>query len=159
MQNCFATIQSLYNFSDEKLAIESITHRSSGKKNYERFELLGDAVIQLAITEILLDKFDKSNEGELSRMRQFLVNKSTLAEIASELHLDNILISHNLDIEKNLSLKKSINADLFESIIGGIYLDSNFQKCKTILFKIFSQLINSENLLVKKDPKTQNTHL
>lgn len=144
-----------YQFSDEELMLEAITHRSVGIKNYERFELLGDAIIQLAVTEILLNKFAKCNEGELSRMRQFLVNKSTLSKIALELKIDTILISRNLNINKNISLKKSITADLFESIIGGIYLDSNYQRCEKIITKIFSKLINSEKLLSGKDSKTQ----
>ena len=55
-----------YQFSDEELMLEAITHRSVGIKNYERFELLGDAIIQLVVTEILLNKFAKCNEGELS---------------------------------------------------------------------------------------------
>ena len=97
-----------YDYADEQLMIESVTHKSCGKKNYERLEFLGDTVIQLVITEILLEKFSDSNEGELTRMRQHTVNRTTLSKIALELHVDRILICHNLDIEDNDSLKKSI---------------------------------------------------
>ena len=144
-----------YEFVNETIMIESITHRSAGKNNYERFEFLGDAVIQLVITEMLLQKYNKSNEGELSRMRQSLVNKSTLSKIALDLQLDKVLISYNLNIYDNASLKKSITAELFESIIGGIYLDSTYQKCKKIISKIFSKLIDSTGIIGKKDSKTE----
>ena len=144
-----------YDYADEQLMIESVTHKSCGKKNYERLEFLGDTVIQLVITEILLEKFSDSNEGELTRMRQHTVNRTTLSKIALELHVDRILICHNLDIEDNDSLKKSITAELLESIIGGIYLDSNYQKCKTIITKIFNELIDSNMLTAGKDPKTK----
>ena len=144
-----------YEFVNETIMIESITHRSAGKNNYERFEFLGDAVIQLVITEMLLQKYNKSNEGELSRMRQSLVNKSTLSKIALDLQLDKVLISYNLNIYDNTSLKKSITAELFESIIGGIYLDSTYQKCKKIISKIFSKLIDSTGIIGKKDSKTE----
>ena len=144
-----------YDYADEQLMIESVTHKSCGKKNYERLEFLGDTVIQLVITEILLEKFSDSNEGELTRMRQHTVNRTTLSKIALELHVDRILICRNLDVEENDSLKKSITAELLESIIGGIYLDSNYQKCKTIITKIFNELIDSNMLTAGKDPKTK----
>tara|TARA_Y100000590_G_scaffold59811_1_gene63608 strand:- start:4324 stop:5022 length:699 start_codon:yes stop_codon:yes gene_type:complete len=144
-----------YEFSDEATMIESITHRSAGKENYERFEFLGDAVIQLVITELLLQRYHKSNEGELSRMRQSLVNRSTLSKIALELQLEKILISYNLSIDDNASLKKSITAELFESIIGGIYIDSNYQKCKKIISKVFDELIETNSIISRKDSKTK----
>ena len=144
-----------YEFCDEQLMLESVTHSSSSKKNYERLEFLGDAVIQLAVTEILLTKFNNCNEGELSRMRQYLVNKVTLSNIALGLQIDKILVSHNLNIKNSISLKKSIMADLFESILGGIYLDSGYQKCRRIVVKIFSKLIDSDSLIGGKDAKTK----
>ena len=68
-----------YTFSNDSLMINSITHKSIGYQNYERLEFLGDAVLQLAITEILVKKYTEIAEGALSRERQSLVNRKILS--------------------------------------------------------------------------------
>ena len=71
-----------YKFKNEKLLVESITHKSISKNNYERLEFLGDSVLQLIITESLYEKHIELDEGALSREKQSLVSRKSLAKLS-----------------------------------------------------------------------------
>ena len=81
-----------YRFSDNSLLKLALSHRSSGKDNNERPELLGDSILGFIIAETLYQRFPEASEGEISRLRAELVKKATLAEIARELKLGQALI-------------------------------------------------------------------
>ena len=126
-----------YKFKNENLLIESITHKSISGSNYERLEFLGDSVLQLIITESLYEKHFKLDEGALSREKQSLVSKKSLAKLSIDLGIDKLLESTNLNLNSTKSLKISISANLIESIIGAIFIDSNYRNCKKIVTKLF----------------------
>ena len=86
-------LQQLLNhkFSDPDLVRLALTHRSANKLNNERLEFLGDSLLGYIVAEILFEIFPQANEGELSRLRAMLVNKTTLAEIAREIDLKNFI--------------------------------------------------------------------
>ena len=88
-------VESKFNhtFKDEKLIIAAITHKSFSKDNYERLEFLGDAVIQLIVTELLISKYKKIDEGILTRERQRLVSRRALNNFAKKMQLDQVVIS------------------------------------------------------------------
>ena len=143
-----------YEFKNENLLIESITHKSISESNYERLEFLGDSVLQLIITESLYEKHFKLDEGALSREKQSLVSRKSLAELSIDLGIDKLLASNNLNLNSTKSLKISIAANLLESIIGAIFIDSNYSNCKKIVTKLFYNLLNKKEVIGKKDSKT-----
>ena len=143
-----------YKFKNEELLIESITHKSISVSNYERLEFLGDSVLQLIITESLYEKHFELDEGALSREKQLLVSRKSLAKLSIDLGIDKLLESTNLNLNSIKSLKISISANLLESIIGAIFIDSNYENCKKIVTKLFYSLFNKKKIIGKKDPKT-----
>ena len=143
-----------YEFSNTDLLLEAITHKSISKVDYERLEFLGDAVIQLIISEYLYKKYPDHQEGHLSREKQAIVSKKVLSNISINIGLLNILRSNNLTIESNDSLKESLSTDIMESIIGAIFLDSDYRQCEKIILKTFSEYLDSRETIGKKDSKT-----
>ena len=143
-----------YEFSNTDLLLEAITHKSISKVNYERLEFLGDAVIQLIITEYLFKKYPDQQEGHLSREKQAIVSKKVLSNISINIGLLNVLRSNNLNFESNDSLRESLSTDIMESIIGAIFLDSDYRECETIILNTFSEYLDSREIIGQKDSKT-----
>jgi ribonuclease-3 len=129
-----------YNFSNEKLLEEAMTHPSLSKENkdkpnYQRLEFLGDKVLSLVIGDFLMAKYLHEMEGDLSKRQALLVSGVTLAEIASNIGLEEVLqISKG---EKNLGGKtnKRNLENALEALIGAIYLDSNYDEAKKFIMK------------------------
>ena len=143
-----------YKFENTRLLIESFTHKSISENNYERLEFLGDAVLQLIITKNLYTTYPDIDEGALSREKQSIVSKKIISKISLELKLIDFLIAKNLDLNSSLSLKNTIAANMIESLIGAVFLDSNYSVCEDIVSKIFSKhLVVKKNIGVK-DSKT-----
>ena len=143
-----------YEFSNTDLLLEAITHKSISKVNYERLEFLGDAVIQLIITEYLYKKYPDHQEGHLSREKQAIVSKKVLSNISINIGLLNVLRSNNLNFESNDSLRESLSTDIMESIIGAIFLDSDYRECEIIILNTFSEYLDSREIIGQKDSKT-----
>ena len=143
-----------YSFVENKFLIEAFTHKSISKKNYERYEFLGDAVLRLSITKKLYQMYPKASEGELSREVQRLISKDTLAGLIFTNKLLSFLEHKDLELESLSSLTKSLSADLVESLIGAIYIDSNFETIDKIIIKIYKNLLEKKDVIGKKDPKT-----
>jgi len=119
-----------YEFLNERLLQTALTHRSAVGDNNERFEFLGDAVLQLVISEkIFLDRPDAS-EGRLSRLRSSLVKDTTLAEIAVELGVGEHLILGAGEKKSGGHRRASILADAVEAIFAAIYVDAGFDAGK-----------------------------
>lgn len=130
-----------YDFKDEKLLIEALTHKSYKKGvNNERLEYLGDAVIDLVVGEFLYKKFPKSNEGELSKMRASLVNEKGLTKIADELHLGEFIFISTGEENNNGRNKPSLLSNAFEAIIGAIYLESGLDTVKNIVYTLLDKV-------------------
>ena len=128
---------------------DAFTHKStSSLHNYERLEILGDAVLQLYITEILFIKYPNYSEGDITVMRQNLVNSENLDEIFISLGLKNISDKINKQLKGS-----NVYSDIFESIMGALYLDCDSSTVKSIIYKIFKPLISKK--LLKKDSKSQ----
>jgi len=136
-----------YKLSNVKYFKSALTHKSTSHDNYERLEILGDSVLQLLITEILYSKFPYYTEGEITISRQNLVNSKSLEDIFKSLKLTAIFSKINPRFGEG-----NIYSDLFESIIGALYLDSSFEEVKKIVNNLFLPLI-SDNIL-DKDSKT-----
>ncbi len=107
-----------YEFSDERLLEMALTHRSAAGDNNERLEFLGDAVLQLIISELIVHERPKASEGRLSRLRSSLVKDTTLAEIAVELGIGEYLILGSGEKKSGGHRRSSILADAIEAIFG-----------------------------------------
>ena len=150
-----------YVFKNKELLINSLIHPSylkDNKKNkiipindFERLEFLGDRVLGLAISSIIYRKFDKNNEGDLSKKLSYLVQKNFLHKISIDLRINNIL---KFNFKKNEKMNISILADSIESLIGAIYLDGGFKNAKKIISHIWGPYldINEQNM---QDSKTK----
>ena len=144
-----------YTFKNETLLLEAFSHKSFSKKNYERLEFLGDAVIRVVISNLLFKKYPKSNEGELSRETQILVSKKSIAKLSNEYKLVDALLYKNLKIKSNTSLRTSISANLMESLIGAFFVDAGYIKTEIIIQNIYKDLLKKKNKIGEKDSKTK----
>jgi ribonuclease-3 len=143
-----------YTFKDKTLILNALKHRSylliSNEKSYfsnERLEFLGDAVLGMIVTEFLYRKFKTKNEGDLSKMKAVLVSRRVLGDIIETLALGEYLLL-NYGEEKTGGRSRSSNlANLFESILGAIYLDGGIQPA--IEFTETFLLKNSDELLIR----------
>ncbi len=150
-----------YIFKNKKLLIDSLIHPSfltdNKKKNvttandFERLEFLGDRVLGLAISSIIYKKFNKNNEGDLSKKLSYLVQKNFLHKISLDLKINNFI---KFNFKKNEKMNISILADSTESLIGAIYLDSGFNSAKKFINEIWGPYfdINEQNM---QDSKTK----
>ena len=125
-----------YFFNNRDYLIQAFTHKSVSalpRGNYERLEFLGDAVIDIIISRELMREFPEGDEGLLTQRRASLVRKSFLSKISRMLDLldfINIESSVNMNIEK---IAEKQEANLFEAIIGAIYLDGGINPCKDLI--------------------------
>jgi len=156
-----------YTFKDRKYIIEALTHRSYLNEHAdfpythnERLEFLGDAVLELSVTEYLFKRF-ANPEGELTNWRAALVNAKTLAGIATQLQFeDYLLLSKGEARDKNSKARMYILANAIEAIIGAIYLDGGMPAAdKFVKTHILSHLdfILKNELYVDPKSKFQET--
>ena len=145
-----------YSFKQSDLLIQSVTHRSHAAKNYERLEFLGDAVLDLIITEALYARFPEASEGQLSRLRANLVRKQTLAEHARELELGSFIIMGTGEKKSGGANRDSILADVFEGVIGAMFLDGGLEVTKEKLLLWYEPELSVLSLDgTQKDAKTR----
>ena len=151
-------LQQLLNhkFSDPDLVRLALTHRSANKLNNERLEFLGDSLLGYIVAEILFEIFPQANEGELSRLRAMLVNKTTLAEIAREIDLKNFIQLGSGEKKSGGDNRDSILADAIEALIAAIYLDGGINSCKSLIEGWIADRIATESVVEQqKDAKTK----
>jgi len=145
-----------YQFKDEKLITEALTHRSYSKDfNNERLEYLGDAVLDLIVGEYLYHLFPKAEEGVLSKLRAALVNEESFNKLARRLNLGKYLFLSPAEENNKGREKPSILSSAFEALIGALYLEAGFEKAKEVALKLLKEeypKITPEELL--KDYKT-----
>ena len=136
-----------YQFKNKNLIIEALTHKSFKKTyNNERLEFLGDAVLNLIVGEYLYNKFPKSNEGELSKIRASLVNENGFTKLANEINLGDYIYLSIAEERNHGRGKSSILSDAFEAIIGAIYLESGIEVLKNIILKLLEKSYEQINL-------------
>lgn len=144
-----------YTFQDEKLLKKALTHRSKGIDNNERFEFLGDAVVNFVIGEILFHQYPKGSEGELSRWRASLVNRDTLADLAKIFDLGIYLHLGSGEQRSGGSERNSILSCAMEAVIGAVYLDGGFAVARECILAWYEPFLNSlSSAASHKDPKT-----
>ncbi len=152
-----------HEFADLRLLDVALTHRSfinensqPGLRDNERLEFLGDAVIDLCISDLLMKKYPDYNEGKLSRMRSLLVNEYPLADMGRKFSLGEYLRLGKGEETSGGRNKSSILSNAFEAVVAAIYLDSGFDRVAAVLTRLFEPLLvqNAHDLLFR-DFKTQ----
>jgi ribonuclease III len=152
-----------YTFGDRGIMLQSLTHTSYGHeflqdkpialRDNERLEFLGDAILDVIVSDILLETFPGANEGQLSKMRAAVVNEKTLAELAKTIQLQDCVRLGKGESLTGGSTKPSILSSAFEALIAAIYLDGGFQAIYPVLRHLFAPLFATE-----QDPMAFSDH-
>jgi len=135
---------------DPGLLRQALTHssyahenRGQGLENNQRLEFLGDAVLELVISEFLYRKYPDWPEGKLTKLRASVVCEPSLARVARELGLGECLLIGHGEEQNGGRERPSILADVFEALLGAIYLDQGLDVCKEFIKKHLSGLIKA----------------
>ena len=147
-----------YRFKDSPLLLRCLTHVSFERKrtdgHNEVLEFLGDAVLDLAVSDLLMRENPDKSEGDLSRMRAALVNSIVLAEKAAELKLGALLRLGKGEERSDGRNKPSILAGAFEALLGGIYQDGGYEAARNVVERFFlSDVLGKQ--LGQRDYKTR----
>ena len=143
------------NFKDKNLLRQAFTHRSYLNENLslaleqnERLEFLGDAILELAITEYLYKKYPQKTEGEMTALRAALVNAVALSEAANSLNIGDFLLLSKGEAKSLGKARQYILANAFEALIGAIYLNGGYEETFDFLEKnLFGKI---EEVIEKK---------
>lgn len=145
-----------YEFVNQDLVDQALTHRSYGDAHNERLEFLGDAIVNFVVGEALFRRFPRAREGDLSRMRARLVRGATLAAIAREYQLGEYLNLGSGERKSGGHRRESILADALEALVGAMYLDGGLDACRErILVWFDSRLGSIRPGELNKDAKTR----
>ena len=151
-----------YHFRDESLLIQSLTHPSymvnaeDEESSNQRLEFLGDAVLELVISEYLYEKFPDIREGMLTQFRSTLVKSSILVELADELNISSYIRVNRSDSKASPQELPSSKEDALEAIVGAIYLDSDFPTVRAVVIPWYGDLTKRLNELNEAhNPKGQ----
>lgn len=143
-------------FNDPALLNEALAHRSSGPRNYERLEFLGDSLLSFVIATELYQRHPKEDEGSLSRLRAHLVRQKTLADVARELELGEYIALGSGELKSGGYQRDSILSDVVESLIGATVIDAGFESARALVLRLFESRLDSLPPASElKDPKTR----
>jgi ribonuclease-3 len=151
-------------FKNADLLTEALTHRSYLNEypkwhlpHNERLEYLGDAVLELLVSEELFSKFPKQPEGQLTVLRAALVNYQILARVAEEIGLQNFILMSRGERKDTGRAREVILANAMESLIGAIYLDQGLEKIRGFVKKFVMN--NLDDVLKTKSYKDAKSEL
>ena len=145
-----------HRFGQPGLLTRALTHRSGSAEHNERLEFLGDAVLNLAVSGLLYERFSGSDEGDLTRIRAHLVREDSLHRLALQLGLPEVLRLSDGELRGGGALRPSILADALEAVIGAAYLDAGFDAAQQLVRRLFGEVIGSTEVESwSKDAKTE----
>lgn len=143
-----------YAFEAPSLLQEALTHASVAHgKNYERMEFLGDRVLGLIISDALYRRFPAEPEGHLAKRLAALVQGSMLADIARSINLGDHIVFSDAEKAAGGADNDNILSDVFESVIGAMYLDGGLEPCRAFLLGVYETRFNT----TKKPPQHPKT--
>lgn len=148
-------------FTNTRLLEQALTHKSvnphaqnRGEIHNERLEFLGDSVLDLVLSDLLMFEFPQNTEGELTKKRANLVNEASLSELACQLGIDQLLRVGKS--EREILQNPRILASALEAVVGALYLDQGFQVCYMTVANLFSEKIQKlQNSAFDNDYKTR----
>ena len=140
-----------YQFREPVVLYQALIHRSFAHENpqfqqsdNETLEFLGDAVLGLAVSHLLLERFPHLNEGDLSRLRSSIVNERELAKLALSLNLgDHLMLGKGEELTGGRQ-KPSLLADTLEAVLAAVYLDGGLETAIGVVRRLFSDYLESE---------------
>lgn len=148
-----------YQFKDPSLLELALTHSSFANEkkinrngDYERLEFLGDAVLELTVSEFLYENYPDKKEGQMTRTRAALVCEPTLAMSARAFSLQNYILLGKGEEATGGRKRDSILCDVFESVVGALYLDGGYEQAKKYIYSFL--LTDWENKALFVDSKT-----
>mgnify|MGYP001825216873 CR=1 FL=1 len=145
-----------YEFENPELFLQALSHRSAAGESNERLEFLGDAVLDLVVSEFVFRSHADAPEGDLSRLRSSLVKDTSLAGIAADLGLGEYLLLGGGERKTGGHRRKSILADALEAIFGAVYLDGGFEASRRVIERALGQrLVDLPAVEELRDPKTR----
>jgi ribonuclease-3 len=146
-----------YTFRDVALLKLALTHPSVAHEQganldtNQRLEFLGDAVLQLALTRELYDKFPGFDEGPLTKARAKMVNRRSLADHGRAIELGkHLIVSRGEELHGGRE-RPSALADAYESVLGAIFLDSSFEVAREVILRQFQSTLGSMNVIPELD--------
>ncbi|MBI1910312.1 MAG: ribonuclease III [Deltaproteobacteria bacterium] len=151
-----------YSFKNRELLASAMTHKSYANEAHlalgqdnERLEFLGDTVLELVISELLMERFPDRTEGDLSKLRAAIVNEKQLADMARSLGLGNDLLLGKGEERTGGRTKNSLLADAYEALLGAIYKDRGFKKAAAFIRRHYRDSVpESPETVVYQDYKT-----
>ena len=145
-----------HRFSERRLLTRALTHRSFGADHNERLEFLGDAVLSLAVSSLLYDRFTGSDEGDMTRVRAHLVREDSLHRVALALDVPEVMRMSDGEMRGGGAQRPSILADAVEALIGATFLDGGFDAAQEVVRRLFGDIIQAtETDSWSKDAKTE----
>ncbi len=133
-----------YKFKDLVLLQTALTHSSTGEtKNYERLEFLGDRVLGLVIASLLFRRFPDEKEGDMAKRLASLVQGQTIADVSQGISLGDFILFSDAEAASGGAKNDHILADVFEAVIGAIYLDGGFDECKKLIEKHWQDVLHT----------------
>ena len=154
-----------YKFGNKNLLLQALVHRSFSNErgaqkieDNERLEFLGDAALELAVSDIMFHQFPHYTEGELSKLRSLIVNEEQLSRLAEKLELGRAILLGKGEELTGGRTKPSVLADCMEAVLAAVYLDGGYAKLKEVVEKLFGSLFmgtRSPLELLNRDFKTR----
>jgi ribonuclease-3 len=132
-----------YRFKDAALLTRALTHRSFGADHNERLEFLGDAVLSLTVSSLLYERYEGSDEGDLTRIRAHLVREDSLHRLALGLDLPSVLRMSEGEARGGGAQRPSILADAVEALIGASFIDGGYEAAREVVRSLLGELIAS----------------
>lgn len=136
-----------YRFVERRLLTEAVTHASfvaehPGHVSYERLEFLGDAVLELATTDLIFERFPVAPEGDMTRIRASVVDETTLATIARQLDLSRAMRLGKGEDRSGGRRRDSILSDVTEAVLGAVYLDGGWTPAREVVHRVWGPVLD-----------------
>lgn len=145
-----------YAFKNRDLLIRALTHASTGAaENYERLEFLGDRVLGLIMAELIFARFPDESEGDLAKRQAALVEGSLLALVAADIQLGGYILMSEAEAHGGGGENENRLADVFEAMIGAMYLDGGLEPCRTLITRLWDGKLDA----MKAPPQHPKTAL
>lgn len=144
-----------YRFKDTSLLERALTHSSTELPDNENLEFLGDAILNMVVSEHLYQKYPDATEGDMTiRRSQIINNRNANYSVALALCLDDYVRVGKSFSKTNLSAKRKLLANTLEAVIGAIYLDSGLTRTRTFIVTHFGALLEASSSVKKNDSKS-----
>lgn len=144
--------------TNPQLYLKALRHRSTlieknldESESYEQLEFIGDAVLDLIISELIYEHFPKRNEGFMTKLRSKLVKEETLAKLALDLDVSALIEVGNRVRSQGIELKKSILCDIFEALTGALYFDKGLAEARLFVRRVYTTHIDLQQMSSMQD--------